>query len=377
MAWEILAAAGIGAATSLFGADKQGEAAKDAAEAQARASQQQINLQRDIYQDQRMLQQPYYQGGLQAMYGGAGLMNLLGHGAGPSQAVPSQQTPQAQIGTAQPQNAFADYASGNYGVQTPAEQTSNRWQSYLDANPDVNTYINANPRVLREFDGDRLAVAEHHYNAFGRGEGRGFGEPAAPASAPAAASPVIQTTEVAPGQYMPTGKQPDQMAAMGEAAPQEGPTTQTLRQTPGYQFMQDETRRMREGSAAARGELLSGSAIAEADRQVLGLADQTYQQSVNNQFNLANLGMGAAAQIQNAGTNFGIGAGNAMGRAGDAQAAGYYGRANAFNAGLQGVGDAVMGGVGMYTGAGGGGGGNNRSFTFDQTGGNRTGWVSN
>ena len=321
-----------------------------------------------------MLQQPYYQGGLQAMYGNTGLMNLLGHGGGPTQAVPSNEAQPLQSG--QPQNAFANYASGNYGATSPqaaAQQESDQFQGYIQQNSDLLSAFNGlSQKDIRDIastqydrDGDgRISMGEFgnfHYDRHG----------AAPTPAPA---PVPATTQVGPGQYMPTGKQPDQMAA-ADPVPQEGPQTQALRQTPGYMFMQDETRRMREGSAAARGELLSGSAIAEADRQVLGLADQTYQQSVNNNFQLANLGMGAAAQTQAAGTNFGIGAGNAIGNAGNAQANGYFGRANAFNAGLQGVGDAFGSAAGYFSGQGGSG--SNQSFQFNQNGGNRTGWVSN
>jgi len=387
MAWQILAAAGVQALGSALGANQQSNAAKDAADAQTRAAEQQLELQRQIYEDQRMLQQPYYQGGLQAMYGNTGLMNLLGHGGGPSPAVPSHEAQPLQMG-GQPQNAFANFASGSYGATSPqaaAQQESDQFQGYVQQNSDLlNAFNGLTQKDIRDIastqydrDGDgRISMGEFgnfHYDRHGAAEGRQL-QSAAPAQAAPAPAPVPATTQVGPGQYMPTGKQPDQMAA-ADPVPQEGPQTQTLRQTPGYMFMQDETRRMREGSAAARGELLSGSAIAEADRQVLGLADQTYQQSVNNNFQLANLGMGAAAQTQAAGTNFAIGAGNAIGNAGNAQANGYFGRANAFNAGLQGVGDAASTAAGYFSGSGGSG--SNQSFTFNQNGGNRTGWVSN
>jgi hypothetical protein len=124
--------------------------------------------------------------------------------------------------------------------------------------------------------------------------------------------------------------------------------TQTLRQTPGYQFLQDESARAIEGSFANRGELLSGAAMNALNDRTLGIADNTYQQSVNNQFNLANLGMGSAAQITNAGNNYANATGSAYGSIGNAQAQNAYGQANAFSSGLQGVSDAVSGGIGMY-----------------------------
>lgn len=380
MAWEIAAATAANIAGSLIGGKKQSDAAKRAAEAQERAAQQQLALQREIYQDQRQLQQPYYQLGLQGMYGPTGLSNLLGITTPAGYSGVQYQEPRATNG---PTNAFDAYASGSYGMQSPAQQNSNKWQGYLDANPDLmdhysNNNIANSPHLLggggkgADLDGDGTIspteFGQYHYNTHGRSEGRQLVSTPAP-TAPTPAQP----TAVAP----PAPTQPikqDPLAPEAPAAPQEGPMTQTLRQTPGYMFLQDETRRMREGSAAARGELLSGGAIAEADRQVMGLADQTYQQSVNNNFQLANLGMGAAAQIGNAGNYFANGAGNAFGAIGNAQAGGAIGRANAFNAGLQGVTDAFSFGLGN---GGFFGGSRNQPFTFNQNGGNQTGWRSN
>ena len=135
--------------------------------------------------------------------------------------------------------------------------------------------------------------------------------------------------------------------------------TQSLRQTPGYQFMQDEGKRAVENSFASRGKLLSGSAMTALQDRSMGVADQSYQQSVNNNFNLANLGMGAAAQMQGAGQNYANGGSNALMNAGNAQA-------NAWNQGAQGVGNPLMGGAGMYAGYkgwGGGSGGTPATYT--------------
>jgi hypothetical protein len=127
--------------------------------------------------------------------------------------------------------------------------------------------------------------------------------------------------------------------------------TQTLRQTPGYMFMQDESKRQLENSFASRGKLLSGSAMKALQERSMGLADQTYGAAVDRAFQLTNIGQGGAAQITNAGNNYGAMAGNAFANMGNAAANRAYGKADAFNAGMQGVGNAFMGGIGMYGGS--------------------------
>lgn len=344
MVWQAAIPAAINVVGSLIGANEADDAADDAERAQARAAAQQLALQREIWQDQRQLHMPYYTAGLHGMYGGTGLMNLLGHGGG-----------SAPASSGQPENAFSQYTDGTYGQQTPAQQETDKWSRYLAANPDVmnafNTQNLANsPHLLggggkgTDLDGNGSIspeeYARYHYQAHGQAENRGFGQPVQ--AAPAPTQPTAPAPNIIPdgnGGYRQGGDQ----EPLAVAGPTEGPMTQTLRQTPGYMWLQDETRRMREGSAAARGELLSGGAIAEADRQVLGLADQTYQSAVANQYNLAVLGQGGATSIQNAGNTFAAGAGNAYYNQGQAAANGAYGRANAFNQGLAGVTDAVGG----------------------------------
>lgn len=346
----IIGSALLGAGASVASARQQSRAVGEASDTQQQAAQQEIALNRDIYQDQRNLFMPYYQMGLQGMYGGgASLNNLLGISGGPAQVAPGQATPYAQPATPSIDNAFSLYASGNYGMQTPAQQQGSQWQAYLDANPDVMNYIRNNPRVLREFGGDPLRVAEHHYNTFGRQEGRQLPsvQPITPQQpqAPSAPPPVAPDGN---GGYRQTGDQTAQLAQ--PATPTEGPMTQTLRQTPGYQFLQDESRRAVENSFASRGKLLSGAAMDALNTRTLGIADQTYQQSVNNAFNVANLGLGSAAQIGNAGTNYANSASMAIGNSANAQANAQIGRANAFSQGLQGVANSASAGLGMYGG---------------------------
>jgi len=127
---------------------------------------------------------------------------------------------------------------------------------------------------------------------------------------------------------------------------------------PGYAFRQSEGNKMLERSAAARGGLLSGSAIKAGQRFGQDLASQEYgnaynrfQSNQNNQFNrlasLAGVGQTANNALQQAGSQFanaatGIGQanaanqGNALMSAGNARASGYAGIGNAISGAVQG-----------------------------------------
>lgn len=363
----IIGSAVLGAGASVYGANKASKAAGQAQQAQTQAANQQVALSRDIYADQRQLHQPYYQAGLQGLYGSSGVMNLMGMGqpqqqqqmqvgGQPQQPNGSQpisvgdgrfmmggQTPQMlQTG---PGNAFAQYASGTYGqggqMGGQQGQQGTDWNAYLQANPDVAEFYRNNPRVLAQFGGDLNKAAEAHYNLHGQKEGRQlpqFQQQQPQQQQEAAPQPVGTPQPITPGDP----------AAPAEAPV--GPMTQTLRQTPYHQFMMDEMERSVGNSFAARGKAISGAAPKELQNRAANIADGTYQQSVNNAFNLANIGMGSAAQIQGAGMNYGNMAGNAFANAGNAAANGAIGRANAWNAGAQGVAGAVAGGIGMYGG---------------------------
>ena len=371
----IVGSAILGAGTSMIGASKQSKAAKQATQAQTQAAQQQQNLSREIYYDQRGLFQPYYQAGLQGLYGQGGVMDLMGMGPYGPQAQPSGMRPPAQPGQAQIPglaniggvqagmtggNAFMPYSPGGAVAQQPQPD----WNAYLQANPDVAAYYRANPRALAQFGGDMSRAAAAHYQLHGQREGRQL-----PMTQPA------QTTQtgsvpgmvaVGGGAYMPGG-QAQPMVEAGpamdvrdlsvsqpgtETAPVEtvDPRTASLRATPGYQFLQDESRRALENSFAARGKLLSGSAMKALQERGMGLADQTYQQALQNAFNLTNIGTGAGAQISGAANQYGQQMGNAFGQIGQAQANQAFNQANAWNAGAQGIAGAVAGGLGMYGG---------------------------
>lgn len=366
----------LGAGVSMAGASKQSKAAKQAAQAQTQAAQQQQNLSREIYYDQRGLFQPYYQAGLQGLYGQGGVMDLMGMGPYGRQVQPSApnvQTGQqtipglANIGIGGAQagmaggNAFLPYSPGGAVTQQPQPD----WGAYLAANPDVAAYYRANPRALAQFGGDMNRAAAAHYQLHGQREGRQL--PMTQLAQPAQTGGVPGMVSVGGGAYMPGG-QTQPMVEAGpatdvrdlsvsqpgtEAGPVEeqvDPRTANLRATPGYQFLQDESRRALENSFAARGKLLSGSAMKALQERGMGLADQTYQQALQNAFNLTNIGTGAGAQISGAAGQYGQQMGNAFGQIGQAQANRAYNQADAWNAGAQGVAGAISGGLGMYGG---------------------------
>ena len=320
----IIGSAILGAAGSAYGAKKSSDAAKTAAAAQTDAAEKQVDLSREIYYDQRGLQQPYYQAGLQGMYGDSGLMNLLGH-----------TTPGGTTQAPANQNVFA---SGSYGTgQISQPQSGPDWGAYLQANPDVAQYYQNNPKSLQQFGGDINKAAEYHYNTFGRSEGREL--------------PQYETQNVfSQPQTQQAVETPQKTTVTDQSGTDSGlgSMTETLRQTPGYQFMQDKATKSLENSFASRGKLLSGAAMSALQDRSMGLADQTYQQSVNNNFNLANIGMGSAAQMQSAGNVFANSANTAYGNMGTAAANSAYGQASAWNSGMQGVYDSAMGGLGAY-----------------------------
>lgn len=70
---------------------------------------------------------------------------------------------------------------------------------------------------------------------------------------------------------------------------------QTLRQTPGYQFNQEQGTLNTLNAASAQGMNLSGNTLEALSRFNQGLADTTYQQQVGNLENAVNTGQAAAA----------------------------------------------------------------------------------
>jgi hypothetical protein len=113
-----------------------------------------------------------------------------------------------------------------------------------------------------------------------------------------------------------------------------------FQQDPGYAFRLSEGQKALDRQAAARGGLISGSALKAATRfgQNMGSQEYTnafnrYQTERNARLNplqsLAGMSQTATNQLGAAGQNYATNAGNALGAAGQAQASGYMGMANA------------------------------------------------
>jgi len=131
---------------------------------------------------------------------------------------------------------------------------------------------------------------------------------------------------------------------------------QDFQADPGYAFRVKEGLTALDRQAAARGGLISGGALKAAQRYGQDMGSQEYQNAFNryqinraNQLNplqamagqgqtsagqLGNVGQSYASNLANAGQNYANQAGAAYGAAGQAQASGYMGMANAAAGGL-------------------------------------------
>lgn len=121
--------------------------------------------------------------------------------------------------------------------------------------------------------------------------------------------------------------------------------TNALRSTPGYNWAMNQGVDARERSAAAKGGLLSTPEQKSLTTFGQGLADNTYQNYLNNLFNVSGSGLNAASMTGTAGTNYANQAGQDYMAAGQAQA---QGTLNAYNAQQSGYNSLASGlGAGM------------------------------
>jgi hypothetical protein len=114
---------------------------------------------------------------------------------------------------------------------------------------------------------------------------------------------------------------------------------------PGYAFRLSEGQKALDRQAAARGGLISGSALKAAARYGQEMGSQEYTNAFNRYQaerqarlgplqSLAGVGQTSANMLGQAGQNYANAAGQAIGAAGQAQASGYMGMANAIGGGL-------------------------------------------
>lgn len=264
-------------------------ASKSAAKAQAAAADRAAELQREMFERQVQLQEPFRQAGLTAQQR---YMNLLGMQSG---AAPTARS-EAEI-----RNALAaqymrpgtegryetDY-SGGYGGDAGGRQV------FIPGTQGVSDEAGLNAAIQAAMAQDKAAQEA----------------------------------------YQAQQQSPD----FGKYARDFG--MQDFQQDPGYAFRMSEGLKALDRQAAARGGLISGAALKAAQREGQNMASQEYTNAFNryqtnrsNQLNPLETLMGrsqtAANQVGNAAGNYATNAGAAYMGGGAARASGYMGGANA------------------------------------------------
>lgn len=181
-------------------------------------------------------------------------------------------------------------------------------------------YLQGNPDVAQAIARGQFSSGLEHYNRYGVKEGRALPMTKAPVTGVAARPADF-------GKYARDFSMKD------------------FTTDPGYAFRMKEGMTALNRQAAARGGLISGGALKAAQRYGQDLGSQEYQNAFNryqvnraNQLNplqsMAGQGQTTATQLGQAGQNYAGQAGAAYGAAGQAQASGYMGMANAAAGGL-------------------------------------------
>lgn len=279
-----LLSAGGSILSGLFGSSS----AKKAAAAQTEAANRQIDLQQGIYDDQKVLFDPYYQGGLQAQNA---LAFEMGLGPRPTFG-----------GSPLEVTEFTDTIQGGTSRQT--EQDRRRLMSNADGSDKDQYRIGAwQPQITN--------VGSSEVTKYRVGD-QVFGDRAA-------------ADEYA--QANPTGAQ------------EYGGFTKT----PGYDFRLQQGQDQINASAAAGGNFFSGATLKAGAEYGQNFASNEYGNYLNGLRSMASGGQAAAGQSAAAGQNFAAGASNALGSIGNAQAANATAQANIFNNTL-----GNLAGIGQY-----------------------------
>ncbi len=263
---------GIGAAIGGIASGLMGASSADkAADAQARAAQAQIDLQREIYQKTSRKFQPYYQAGNNAL---AAYMYEMGLGPAPTVGgTPLTITRVTQGGQ----------GGAEWGGDLSPRQKSMIEGYFAQSGVDLNAGPNGGDTFLvggKTFNTMAEAQKYANQNARGASEYQGFTA------------------------------------------------------TPGYQFRVDEGNNAINAMAGARGGLVSGATMQALQEDGQNLATEEYGNYMNRLSGLTGMGMSAAGNQASAGANYASGASNALANQGNAQAAGYIGQSNALMGGI-------------------------------------------
>lgn len=292
MTWGLVATVG----GSLIGGMMSSDASQSAANTQAASADKATALQREIYQNQVALNDPYRQMGLGA---GNRLMTLLGLQGGPS-------APNLDGGS-----------SG--GALTRDQIRAQLLPKYSTAAISGEPIYNGEGSPLIYPNASPASVDEAGLNAAIDQQMAGQSQNQSTVNG--------NTSDPAYGSLMKDFSMADYQA------------------DPGYQFRLDQGNRALMMSAAARGGLLSGAALKDAMAYNSGQASQEYQNAFDrfqvnrsNKLNplqsLMGVGQTGTGAITNAAGNYGTNAGNNIIGAGNALASGRIGSANAWNSAM-------------------------------------------
>lgn len=299
-ATAIIGAGVLGAGASLYGASKSAGAAKDAANAQAKANSDAIQLQREGRENAERVLTPYVSRGNEAF---SLMAPHLGMGGS---TTPTGQSSQIMY----PQTALG------------GTQGTSRWSGYLQANPDVlKHYQTLSPQQRAQYPTPE-AFAQYHYNTVGRTEGRSMGEPS-PQS----------TGQVGSGQKATTGLEEYQTPEQAQEAAWEKYRNETT-----YGKIGDYE------AEKARGEFMdlagsSGSAL--SGRTLRGMAEVGEEAAMRNFGSymgvlggVSDQGYNASTGIASAGQTFANNASSLTQATGNAQAAAAQAKGDAWQTGL-------------------------------------------
>lgn len=308
------------AAVSYYSANQAAGAAKDAGKIGAQGAADATALQRDIYQDQRNLNMPFYQGGLGAYNQYLSLMGLPQQGGTPQGAggtgPQTQGTNMGQVGTTAPSQWFG----GAKGVT-----------------PNTQLYA-SDPRYRNAWD----AILQEQIAKYGQGFNNNSTQKGWQDRLQAAYNAQGAPTQQAPGQG---GTQAPMTQQQAFAA---------FRNTPGYQFGLDEGQKQLQSSASASGGLFSGKAGKALLQYGQNYADQQgYTPYMNRLAGLFGGAQTAGGQIGSAGQNFANQAGANMQNAANSRASGLLGQSQAKAWGLNQAGGFLNDAYGYYQNGGG------------------------
>lgn len=310
----------IGQLANVLGGANAANAAREAAQIQAGLGREALGLQREMFERQVGLQEPFRQGGLAAQNR---LMDLLGLGYSPEQLATMYRDRVGQGGATEAD--FVNWARSQ-GVSDPR---------LMEAR---NMLLGRTPDALAQAYRERVGtggMSEADFVNWARGQG-------------------YSDTMMGQARNMLLGRtQPGGGTIMSEFGSAARPfSMDAFRADPGYGFRLSEGLKALERSQAARGGLMSGTTGKALQRYGQDMASQEYGNAFNRFYtereallnpllSLSGRGQTSATQTGMAAQQFGQQGAQSLTGIGNAMAAGQVGQANAIN-------QAIGQGVSMY-----------------------------